>query len=180
MVGFFFANRHSADFNMAMEYAHRPLLPALNRNDYKITGRHGTVDFGSETYNTRPITVDICFIGKNVHDLQALARDVAFWLSGKGILYFDDEPNRAYDAVVYNQIDTQQIIRTKRAQVVFECQPFAQTINFLQSINPQTPPGHTIAIESQGTQSTPNITIIRNTGNTNITSLQLIRRALNR
>jgi len=180
MIGFFFANRHSREFWLAMENAHRPLLPELNRNDYEVEGRHGTVDFGNETYRTRPIPVEICFISDTVQNLQTLARDIAFWLSGKGILFFDDEPGLAYDAVVYEPVDTEQIIRTKRATVIFECQPFAKTINFLQSINPNIPSGHTVDIMSNGTQATPGIITIRNTGSTNISDITIIRRALNR
>ena len=53
MTGFFFANRHSREFNsVVMESAARGLLPSLRRNDYEISGRHGTVDFGGETNNT--------------------------------------------------------------------------------------------------------------------------------
>jgi len=179
MIGFFFANRHSTSFWLAMENAHRPLLPAANSNEYTITGRHGTVDFGGETYQKRYITVDICFISNNVRDLQALARDIAFWLSGRGILYFDDEPDKAYDAVVHQAVDTAQIIRTKRASVVFECQPFAKTRNFLQSINAGLTSGDMVSVTSQGTQRTPCIVILRNTGTTNITNLSITRRAQN-
>lgn len=163
-----------------MEDAHRPLLPERHRNDYEISGRHGTVDFGGETYRTRQIAVDIYFISQDMIHLQALAREIAHWLSGKGILIFDDEPDKAYDAVVYSGVDTEQIIRTKRATVVFECQPFAKTINFLQSINPGVVRGHTVDIDSHGTQATPGIIILQNTGAVNITNLTIIRRALNR
>ena len=180
MTGFFFAGRHSNEFWMAMEDAHRPLLPELRRNDYEISGRHGTIDFGNETRATRPIPVEICFISDNVRNLQTVARDIAFWLSGKGSLRFDDEPGLAYDAVVYDAVDTEQLIRTKRATVVFECQPFAKTINFLQSINPGVASGHTIDILSNGTQPTHGIIIIRNTGDTPITDITVIRRALHR
>ena len=181
MIGFFFASRHSREFNIAvMEDAARGLLPSLRRNDYKITGRHGTTDFGNETYDTRQITVDICFISKDEPNLQVLAREIAHWLSGKGLLYFDDEPTKAYDAVVYQAVDTDQLIRAKRASVTFECQPFAKTINFLQSTNPSVNSGSTINIYSHGTQSTPAIITIRNIGNSNINNIKVIRRAMHR
>ena len=181
MIGFFFTNRHSREFNVAvMEDASRGLLPALRRNDYEITGRHGTIDFGNETYNTRRIIVDICFISQDEQNLQVLAREIAHWLSGKGLLYFDDEPDKAYDAVVYQAVDTEQLIRAKRAPVIFECQPFAKTINFLQSVNPNTGNGDMIPIYSNGTQSTPAIITIRNTGSTGINNIRIIRGAMYR
>ena len=160
-----------------MEYADRPLLPQKRRNDYEISGRHGTVDFGDETYEPKPITVGICFISNNVENLQQTAREVAFWLSGKGTLSFDDEPGWGYDAVVYNEVSAEQIIRTKRASVIFTCQPFAKEINFQQNVNRNISGAFSVDIESNGTQATPARIIINNTGNTVITSLTISRRA---
>lgn len=180
MTGFFFANKHSREFWLAMEDAVRPLLPELGRNDYTLTGRHGTVNFGNETYKTRQIAAEICFISDNVRNLQTLAREIAFWLSGKGILFFDDEPDLAYDAIIYQAIDTEQLIRTKRATVVFECQPFAKTIHFLQSLSPSVGNGYTVDITSNGTHPTPGIITIRNTGNVPVTNITITRRALHR
>ncbi|MCL2197317.1 MAG: phage tail family protein [Defluviitaleaceae bacterium] len=181
MVGFFFADKHSRDFDIVvMEVAHRGLLPPKRRNDYEISGRHGTVDFGGETFATRQISVEICFISRDEEQLQELARDIAFWLSGKGLLFFDDEPHRAYNAVVYQSVDTEQIITAKRATVIFECQPFAKTIHQIQSNNPNIASGTMIPIYSHGTQSTPCLIVLQNTGNTNITNIRFTRRATRR
>ena len=182
MIGFFFNNRHSREFWLAMEVASRPLLPELRRNDYEISGRHGTVSFGGETYTTRQIPVDIWIIEENIRDLQVLAREIAFWLGGgnKGILWFDDEPDKAYDAVVYAAVDTDQIIRTKRATVIFECQPFAKSIHFLQSVHNGVSSGHVMNIFSNGTVPTPARIIITNTGTINTDNIVIRRRALNR
>lgn len=180
MTGFFFADKHSREFWMAMEDASRPLLPELRRNDYEITGRHGTVDFGGETYATRQITVDICFISDNVTNLQETARSISLWLSGSGLLWFDDECHRAYTAKVYMGVDTEQLIRAKRASVVFECQPFARTIHYLQNIHAGVSGGTVIPVESGGTQPTPCLIFVRNTGSTALTNLRITRRALHR
>ncbi|MCL2215764.1 MAG: phage tail family protein [Defluviitaleaceae bacterium] len=163
---------------MAMEYASRGLLPSLRRNDYVINGRHGTVDFGGETYNTRQVSVDICFIDVDEPNLQILARSVAHWLSGKGLLYFDDEPDKAYTAVVYEAVDTDQLITAKRATIIFECQPFAKTIHHRQSINAGVASGGMIPIYSHGTQQTPCMIFVRNTGTTAITNIRITRRAI--
>ncbi len=180
MIGFFFNNKHSKDFSIAMEQAARGLLPSLRRNDYEITGKHGTVDYGNETYNTRQITVDICFISENVSNLQLKARDIAYWLSGKGMLIFDDEPDKAYDAKVYDAIDTEQLIRCKRASVTFECQPFATSINYFQNNYTNVGNGTEMQITSKGTQPTACIIIIKNISATNINNIVITRRAGNR
>ena len=193
MTGFFFANRHSREFaqefregtgevaHVVMEGASRGLLPSLRRNDYEISGRHGTVDFGGETNDTRQIPVNITLVCRDEATLRELAHEVAFWLRGKGLLFFDDNPARAFDAVVYESVDAEELIAAKRATVVFECQPFAKTINFLQSINPSIASGHTVDIFSNGTQPTPtSMIIMQNTGGVAITGLKIIRRALHR
>ncbi len=180
MVGFFFNNMHSKEFDIAMEDAARGLLPSLRRNDYEITGRHGTVDYGNETYNTRQITVDIGFISDNVSNLQLKAREIAYWLSGKGILYFDDEPDKAYNARIYEAVNTEQLIRAKRASVTFECQPFATSINYFQSINTGVSSGKEIQVVSKGSQPTPCIIIIKNTCGINISNITITRKAVNR
>lgn len=180
MIGFFFNNRHSKEFDIAMEQAARGLLPSLRRNDYEITGRHGTVDYGNETYNTRQIVIDICFLDENVSNLQLKARDIAYWLSGKGVLYFDDEPDKAYNARVYDAVDTEQLIRAKKATVIFECQPFANSINYLQNNYPNATSGAEMTVISNGTQPTPCIISIKNIGVANISNITITRKAGNR
>lgn len=180
MIGFFFNNKHSKEFDIAMEQAGRGLLPSLRRNDYEITGKHGTIDYGNETYNTRQIPIDIAFISENVSDLQLKARDVAYWLSGKGMLIFDDEPDKAYDAKVYVAVDAEQLIRCKRASVTFECQPFAYSINYFQNNYSGVKNYQEMEVTSKGTQPTPCIIIIKNTGTINISNISITRRAGNR
>ena len=181
MLGFFFADKHSQEFaDVVMERAGRGILPSLRRNDYEISGRHGTIDFGGEMNNTRQIPVNITIVSKDEETLQELAHQVAFWLRGKGLLIFDDNQQRAFDAVVYEAVDADELITAKRTTVIFECQPFAKTIHHLQSINTNVSNGRIIPIVSAGTQSTPCLIFFSNTGNTNITNLRITRRALQR
>ena len=179
MIGFFFAGRHSQEFeNVVMERAKRGLLPSLRRNDYEISGRDGTVDFGGETNDTRQIPVNITLVSKDEFILQELAHEVAHWLRGKGLLIFDDNPTRAFDAVIYDAVDVDELVTAKRATVVFECQPLAKTIHFLQSINPGIGNGHVVDIFSHGTQPTPtSIIILKNTGSVAINNITITRRA---
>ncbi|MCL2248679.1 MAG: phage tail family protein [Oscillospiraceae bacterium] len=180
MIGFFFSNRHSSDFWLAMEDARRPLLPAKRQNTMQIAGRDGTLSLGDETYETSPIPVDICFISDNVENLQKVAREIAHWLSGKGRLIFDDEPDKHYQAVVYGQIDTEQLIRFKRATVTFECQPAARSNRLNQELSNGIASGHTTLIENSGTHHTGGTIMITNTGNVAINNIRITRRALHR
>lgn len=179
MIGFFFANRHSSEFNtMAMVTSSRTLLPPMRRNDYQVAGRDGTVDFGGETYDTRQPTIDICFIDRDAHNLQALSHEVAHWLSGKGLLIFDDNPTKALDAVIYEGVEAEELYIAKRASVTFECQPDYKTISPLQSLNPDTASGNVIDIFSHGTRPTPGLFILRNTGNVALNNIVITRRSL--
>jgi len=180
MIGFFFKNQHSRDFWMSMESAARPLLPQLRRGEYEIAGRHGTVQFGSETYAKRYIDIDIAFARRDARDLQTLARQLAHWLSGEGLLWFDDEPDKAYDAKIYDAVDTEQLLRVGRASITFECQPFARSIHFLQNVQANAQSGSVAQIYSHGTVDTPAIIILTNTGDLAMGDVWVSRRALNR
>lgn len=179
MITFFFKDKHSNEFNLALENASRGLLPSLRPSSYIINGRHGTVDFGNETYDTRQITVDIVFISLNTEDLQKLAREIAYWLSGSGMLIFSDEPDKSYQAKVYDAVDTEQLIRAKKCSITFECQPFAQSINYNQIDELKAHNGKNIIVNSIGTQKTPCRIIIRNVGTVNINNIEITRKAGN-
>ena len=78
MIGFTFRNIHSSTFRIGVKSVDRSLIPELRRNEFTIPGRHGTLDFGLNTYEKRPIQVRIGLL-KNAdwQTLRAKARDVA-------------------------------------------------------------------------------------------------------
>ena len=179
MIGFTFRNIHSSTYNIGVKSDDRSLLPELRKNEFFIPGRHGTVDFGLNTYEKRIITVEIGLM-KNADwsALRATARDVADWLSGKGRLVFDDEPARAYNASVYASISINQIqaLPAGIINVAFECQPFAEDINYNQSLTTLSTDPQDISIVSAGTQEAPCLIYITNKGVTNITGIKIQRK----
>ena len=96
MMGFSFCGKHSSEFDIIATSINRTLLPPKRLQQVTIPGRDGVYDTGKHNYNNRIIGVMITFPG-GTYTLQALrkkAREVAYWLDGKGKLIFDVEPDK--------------------------------------------------------------------------------------
>lgn len=188
MVGFSFKNIHSSSLKIVARNIDRSVIPELRKNEFAIPGRHGTIDFGNNTYENRPITAEIgVFENQSMEDFRANIRDIARWLSGKGPLIFDDEPNKVYQASVYNYVgidpfeEENYIIDPFSAGtifVTFECQPFAESQDYRQVNIPNiaTKP-YEIPLNVNGTSETCCIIKIKNTGTTNINNISIRRKA---
>ena len=181
MIGFTFRNIHSSTFNIGVKSDDRSLVPELRRNEFIIPGRHGTIDFGLNTYEKRPISATIGLM-KNAswEELRAKAREIARWLSGKGMLIFDDEPDKAYNASVYSYIGIEQIelLPIGTVGVVFECQPFAESLEYRQvNISNITTKPYEIPLNVDGTSETGCIITIKNIGITNVNNISIRRKA---
>ena len=181
MIGFTFRNIHSSNFGIGVRSVDRSLIPELRKNEFVIPGRHGTLDFGLNTYEKRPIQVRIGLL-KNAdwQTLRAKARDVARWLSGKGMLVFDDEPDKAYDAAVYGYVGIEQLelLPAGLLTVTFECQPFAESLEYRQVNVPSiTTKPYDIAVDVAGTSETCCIITIKNIGNSDIEGIIITRKA---
>ena len=170
-ISFSFKGIHASKFNIAAESI-RPLAPDLRRNDYMILSRHGTIEHAGTpgtstlgTYANRQIAVDIVFVN------TGFSREIAEWLNGKGRLIFDDEPDKYYDATIYTAIHAQELVRAKKAQIIFECFPFAKSVK----LNVANKPG---IIATNGTWETPVIIRMQNTGAGAIRDIMITRRLI--
>ncbi|MFA6809065.1 MAG: distal tail protein Dit [Eubacteriales bacterium] len=180
MIGFTFRNIHSSNFKIGAKSIDRSIIPAKRKNEFVIPGRHGTIDFGNHTYETRPISVEIGLIrNSSFGELRESARQIAKWLSGEGLLIFDDEPDKAYQASVYDYIGIEQIelMPAGRLNVVFECQPFAESLEYRQVNVPSiTDNAYEIKVNVSGTAETCCIITIKNNGTSDINNITLIRK----
>lgn len=178
MIGFTFANIHSSELGVFSRSINRTMSPSLRENEFIIPGRHGTIDFGSNTYNKRIIEVEINLIKKNLKGLRQQAREVAQWLSKVGMLVFDDEPDKAYQAKIYSQIDIEQIATRGISVIVFECQPFAESLEYRQVNIPSiTTKPYELPLNVKGTSETCCIITIKNIGETDIKNITIRRKA---
>ena len=133
MIGFTFNNVHSRDMGVVFKSDDRTLLPAKRITQYKIPGKSGTYDI-ADGYDNRQISCTVAFVGAgNAYaGVRQTARAVAEWLSGDGLLIFDDEPEKAYSAKVIDGIGIEQIAVTGHCSVTFLCEPFAESIGYNQ------------------------------------------------
>ncbi len=177
MKGFTFANIHSSTYELYVRSDNRTIAPALRKNEFVIPGRHGTLDFGNNTYEPRFITMELFLVRKTMEDLRKQARDIAHWLSKSGLLVFDDEPDKAYQAKVYNNIDIEEIAAYGKSMVTFECQPFAESLEYRQvNVSSITGNAHEIKVNVSGTAETCCIITIKNNGTSDINNITLIRK----
>lgn len=180
MIGFTFRNIHSSTYGIGVKSVDRTLIPALRKNEFVVPGRHGTIDFGLNTYETRPIQIKIGLLkNSNWQALRTKAREIASWLSGKGMLIFDDEPDKAYNAAVYSYVGIEQIdlLPAGLLTVTFECQPFAESLEYRQVNVPSiTTKPYNITANVAGTSETCCIITIKNIGNSNIEGITITRK----
>ena len=168
MIGLTFRNIHSSSFNIGVRSDDRSVIPELRKNEFVIPGQHGTVDYGMNTYDKRPISVVLGLLKNENHAaLRAKAREIAKWISGQGLLVFDDEPDKAYVAKVYDYVGIEQLqlLPMGLLTVKFECQPFAESLEYNQVNSEITDSPKEITAMVSGTIESCCIITIKNTGN---------------
>lgn len=175
--GFTFNDKHSSQFRIVAQSDDRSLLPEKRKNEFIIPGRDGAVDYGNNTYEKRVITVKITLVSRNLSDLRETARTAAKWLSGDGLLIFDDEPGKAYRAKVYQPLSITQLVSCGEASVPFECRPFAESPMYNQITEIFSNKPHETPIVPTGTQDMPCIIYIKNIGTTNVSNITITRKA---
>jgi len=175
--GFTFNNRHSSEFRVVAKSDDRTLLPEKRRNEFVVPNRDGVLDFGGNTYEKRVITIRLSLLAKTLEELRESARAAAKWLAGTGYLIFDDEPNKAYRAKVYQPLSITQLVSVGETSVPFECAPFAESPLYNQITETFTNKPHETHVRPNGTQDMPCIIIIKNIGTTNINNIQITRKA---
>ena len=97
----------------------------------ELPGASGVHDSDSDEYTLRSITMKIQYIGTSYEELRTRARQIASWLHTKTWvkLIINDEPDKYYLAKVTNEIDLDSLWESGTADVIFDCQPFAYSIN---------------------------------------------------
>lgn len=179
MSGFRFNGIHSNDFDIIVKSDDRTVLPSKRVTKYEIPGRDGIYESDAITYENRIITVTITFNGDDytANALRERVRTIAKWLSKKGQLIFDDEPDKAYQAQVTDGISISQLTVWGECDISFDCQPFAESINYITTLKEITAQKDDVDLTVQGTQDTPCIIILKNTGTTNISGIKITRKA---
>jgi len=177
-IGFNFRGKHSSDFNIGVRSEDRSLIPARRQVTYEIPGRDGNFRYSDGEYDVRDISLRLCLNSDNWEHLRIKAREIANWLSGSGRLIFDDEPDKVYNATLKKYVGLEQIelLSIGECVITFECQPFAEDIHYNQ-FYVESSQNDSFFISSSGLENTPCIIKIKNTGNTDLTNIKIIRKA---
>lgn len=125
IIGLRFNGTHSSDLGVYWKSLNRELLPARRIRRYTIPGRDGYYDVEAGDFDNRIISGTILLLCDDISELREKARSAAQWLAGGGRLVFDDEPDKAYIAKVVDAVDLEQLLRSGRCNISFDCQPFA-------------------------------------------------------
>lgn len=127
MLGLKFGGIHSMFYGLIIKSDNRSMLPQLRKRQTDIPNRHGSYDFGGNTYVNRIITVTLTHIGGTVAGMRTANRNTATWLSSNDYkqLIFDDEPELYYLARVFQQVSATSQNTIAESVVTFECLPFA-------------------------------------------------------
>lgn len=173
MIGLVFRERHSIDIGLFMKSIDRTVRPGMVKNELLISGRHGSYRYPDNTFENRLITVQLTTINRNLSELRQKIRDAAYWLTGEGRLIFDDEPDKFYDAKIYQVIGLEQIATSGSFSVVFDCQPFTYSaeLNVVEYTITNSP--QTVSVSAQGTHETSPVITIANTGSNTISGFRI-------
>lgn len=132
MIGSFsFNGIESSNFNLVCKSIQRPLLPAVKTKRIDMIGLSGVFDFSNTEYSLRNVTMSITYIGTDYTELRSRARSIAAWLSSDAWvrLIINDESDKYYLAKVTEHIDFNSLWESGSAEIVFDCQPFAYSVN---------------------------------------------------
>ncbi len=132
MIGAFsFNGIESSSFNLVCKSIKRPLLPEAKLKRVELPGSSGAYDFEDHEYALRSLTMRITYEGTSFEELRSRARSIAAWLSTSKWeqLIINDEPDKYYLAKVTPEIDLSTTLEAGEAEIVFDCQPFAYSVN---------------------------------------------------
>ena len=187
--GFSFQGVSASSVGILVAGNTRVIKPENRVVEYTVPAKDGVVTYDTGVYNvfelavpvvlkeyTYTVTVDD---GNNqsheetrVKTVREIARDVGRFLRGTGSLVFDDEPDKEYIATAVNSVPVSEILPFGKAEIVFRCQPFAQSIGYTQHthLNAAIPADEVVNVG--GTHNTSciiNITAHSNLSNLTIT-----------
>lgn len=179
-LGFTFNNKHSDEMGIIMQSADRTILPVKRKSKYEIPGKDGAYFDGNSNYEERNIRVQIHISGKErtIEALRQRIREIAKWLSAdEALLIFDDEPDKAYTASIDTGLSLEQLRVWGQCELIFSCQPFAESVQYLTDTKDITENNDSLTVQVNGTQDTPCIITVKNTGTVNITGITIRRKA---
>lgn len=134
--GFTFKNKHSDYYGITMQSKSRPILPEMKTYTYDAPLYDGVYDFSQANaanrafFQNRTITVIMQITASDLAAMEEKVSQIAVWLTGRGVLIFDDMPLVKWRACVRNMIDfVPERSGTKAVlSVTFDTEPFSECV----------------------------------------------------
>lgn len=130
-MGFTYKNTHSSTYGITMSTDNRPALPGVKVVSFSPQYMDGTLDYssinGRYNYEDKVIQLKLQFKASGLSELVTKVQSIAKWLSGSGVLKFDDTPDRYYNARVLQTVDFAPKLFGYYGEmtVSFRCEPFS-------------------------------------------------------
>lgn len=124
MGWFKFKGKNSKDFGILIASAPQRTRPARRVEEIEIPGRSGTLTVDEEAYEPYTISMECSTRGSDRVD------EIIAWLNGAGDLILSTEPDKVYEASIYNKISISDVIYLYNAFLLqFKVQPFKYSVN---------------------------------------------------
>lgn len=153
MDGWFrFKGKSSKDFGILIASVPQRIRPSRRAEEIEIPGRNGILTQDEGAYDAYTISMECSTRGGDRLD------EIATWLDGTGDLILSTEPDKVYQASIYNKISISDVIYLyNRFLLQFRVQPFKYSVNAISDTLDLTAP---TTIRNSGTvYSEPLITV---------------------
>ena len=140
-TGFTFKGIHSGRFGIVMKTSSRPIQPELKSSVYDAPLMDGSYDFsaansyGRAFYKDRTFVIIMQIFAADIYELQKKISRISSWLTGSGILTFDDMPFVKWNASLSTGMDYAPELSGTKAVLTatFDVKPFSEAIFDTQS-----------------------------------------------
>ena len=158
------------------------LLPPKRERKQAIPFNHGSYDYTAKWYNERILRLRCIWISASLKKLsRADIREISYWLSQKGQITLDIEPDKYYVGEIYDsneltahynyakELNDEINTTDGEFELDFICEPFAYGRDITMDIET----GRN-EVEYRGTAEAPSLIILKNNNNIAVNNVQII------
>ncbi|MCL2856207.1 MAG: hypothetical protein FWE19_00585 [Oscillospiraceae bacterium] len=153
-------------------------MPPKREKRKKIPFMHGTHDYGAAFFDDRELRIKCFWFNNKLENLsRADIREITFWLSRKGRIVLDCEPDKHYIGELYDPAALEMHYDMAREDIrstdggfylSFVCEPFAHGAQIIMPIQRGENP-----VEYMGTAESPTLIVLRNPNSFPISSIRI-------
>lgn len=166
MIGFTYRGKHTREFEgLVIKTDNNQLIPAKRYERITIPDKNGQYIF-EDGYDNKILEFDCSLIKGNIQSRRQRARDIAYWLSGRGDLILDGESDKTYKVIrTVSDINLSLNQVVDNFKVVFETEPFQ--LGTFKSISVDNPTS--ISLTNEGTAEAETLISLTGTGDVSLT-----------